>query len=387
MRILYLSHCVERNGATIALVNIIRGMLALNVEIAVIVPAKIGFLCEKMQEMKVKIYSDFNYPEIMERPIWQKGIRYYKEYIKYGVKILQVQLRVAKIIKDFRPDVVHTNTSAVDYALIGCWLTKTPHVWHLREFLDSGCNIAVFPSMFLLRKKLLLPFNYNIAITNSVFKYYKLRRKRDVVIYDGVFDAHKEFDRTPLFAFPYFISIGYVNQVKGFLSLIRQFIIFARQENSMHLIIVGNYNVHDEYYKKCMDCIKKNGMEERVHFLGVRKDVYRLIANAKALIVASPYEGFGFTCVEAMFCETLVIGHDTAGIKEQFDRGINLVGKEIGLRYNSDSELLEMLNMSLAQDFLELRNLAKKVVMDNYTVQKNAYNIYTYYQKILNHDI
>lgn len=383
MRILYVSHCTEKNGATIALVNIIQGMLSLKNEIGIVMPFKHGFLYNKMMEIGVEIYAERSYPIIMEKPNWQKGIRYYKEYVKYGIDIWHVHLYLLGIIKQFHPDIVHTNTSAIDYALTGCFLTRTPHVWHIREILDKGCGISVYPNMHFLRMKMGLRKNYNIAITQAVFHYYHLKRK-DRVIYDGVFDENVKFIKTPLFDFPYFISVGYVNHVKGFLSLIQQFVKFAHSdEKNMHLVIVGNYDDSDPYYQQCIHCAMQNKVIDRVHFLGEREDVYRLISNSTALIVNSPCEGFGFTCVEAMFCNTLVIGRNTAGIKEQFDNGLKQIGAEIGLRYETEEELQEMLHRSITYDFKDMKENARQVVLANYTMRINAQNIYNLYQDIL----
>ena len=382
MRILYISHCTDCNGATIGLINIIQNMLSRKCIVGIVLPVNEGFLYEKMLDLGVTIYGEYHYPAIMEKPLWQRGFKYYKEYIKYGLVIFKTHLHFLKIIKDFKPDIVHTNTSAIDYALTGCFFTHTPHVWHIREILDVGCHIPVYPSMYILKKKLKLFFNYNIAITKAVYNYYHLREK-DKVIYDGVIKENSECENDSGLPFPYFISVGYVNPVKGFLQLVKQFSIFSKSNKDFHLVIVGSYDTEDQYYQECFECILQNKLQHRVHFLGVRNDVYALISKSKALIVASPCEGFGFTCVEAMFCNTLVIGRNTAGIKEQFDIGLEQTGKEIGLRFDKDEQLPEILEKSLLQDYTEMKARAKNLVLDNYTIKKNGDIIFRYYTEIL----
>ena len=56
-----------------------------------------------------------------------------------------------------------------------------------------------------------------------------------------------------------------------------------------------------------------------VEFMGPRDDVHQLMKGALALVVASHTEGFGLTAVEAMSQGCIVVGNDTAGMKEQFD--------------------------------------------------------------------
>lgn len=384
MRILYISHCVDRNGSTIALANLAKGMIAKGVEVGIVMPEKKDFLYEEFKDTKeVTIFSEKSYHSIMQKATWiKKRKAYFKWYRNYTKEILKTHWYIYKIIKSFKPDIVHTNSSAIDYALLGCYLTRTPHIWHIREVLDKGVGISVFPSMNILRKKLLLPFNHNIAITKAVYDYFNLRKK-DRIIYDGVIDDTQIYDESPIFDFPYFIGIGYVNHVKGFMEILRQFGIFAQTEKTTHLVIAGNYTPQEEYFQKCQQVVTQYNITNRVHFLGLRKDIYRLLSHAKALVVASPYEGFGFTTTEAMYCNTLVIGRNTAGTKEQFDNGLKQTKEEIGIRFEKEEELPNLFLRTLREDFCSMKERARDVVLKNYTIRKNTDSIYNYYLELI----
>lgn len=59
MRILYISHCVDRNGSTIALANLAKGMIAKGVEVGIVMPEKKDFLYEEFKDTKeVTIFSE-----------------------------------------------------------------------------------------------------------------------------------------------------------------------------------------------------------------------------------------------------------------------------------------------------------------------------------------
>ena len=110
------------------------------------------------------------------------------------------------------------------------------------------------------------------------------------------------------------------------------------------------------------------------------------MANATALLVPSYYEGFGFITVEAMLNKTLVLGRNVAGTKEQFDNGLYITGKEIGIRFNSTKELSEVILQVCTNNPSIFRNMvesAYKVVMDNYTIEKNTEQIYHVYNQVL----
>ena len=119
-------------------------------------------------------------------------------------------------------------------------------------------------------------------------------------------------------------------------------------------------------------------------FLGVRNDVHQLMRKAKALIVASRNEGFGFITSEAMYNNCIVIGYNTAGTKEQFDNGLVDTGSEIALRYLNQSELLYNLEYVKKNDCSLMIKNARKIVISNYTIEKSAYNVDLFYKKILN---
>lgn len=384
MRVLYVVHSMNNDGSTKALMHLIEGMSTLGVEVGVAVPCMNGYLYDKLLQLEVPIFYRRGYSSFMQYPSLRMNLlQKIKWFYKYSKIILGIHKDIYNIIKEFKPDIVHTNTSAIDYALLGCALTKTPHVWHIRELLVEGCNINVFPGINFLKWKMRRKFSHNIAVTQALYDHYKMSNK-DVVIYDGVIDERIKVSGTKDFPFPYFISVGYISEIKGTLSLVTQFCVYARHNKDIHLLMVGGYSENDKEYQACVAKIKEDNIEERVHFIGRRDDVYELVSSAKALFICSKFEGFGFTPVEAMFCNTLVVGRNVGGVKEQFDNGLEQTGKEIALRYMQDEELPELMDRALTEDFTEMKQRAREVVLNNYTISKNTQQILFFYKKILN---
>ena len=381
-RVLYVLHSMNNDGSSRAFLNLVAEMKRMGVEVGATVPHKEGYLYDKLCSLGVKIFYRRGYPSFLQYPSQNIGHRErIKWYYTYSRIILGVHRDMYKIIKEFKPDVVHTNSSAIDYALLGCYLTRTPHVWHVRELLVEGCNMDVFPSLNLLKWKIKRPFSHSIAVTKAVYDYYNMSDK-DTVIYDGVINEKRKIKPSSEFVFPYFLTVGYVSEVKGILSLVRKFAQFAQSNKDIHLMIVGGYCIGDDYYEQCVKVIEEYGTEGRVHFLGRRDDVYELMASAEALFVCSKFEGFGFTPVEAMYCNTLVIGRNVGGVKEQFDIGLAQTGKEIALRFVDEEELPKLMSRALSEDFSEMKQRARKVVLDNYTISRNAQQILTFYKQI-----
>lgn len=381
MKVIYLSHTSIMGGAPIALINIIKGMEGLNLVPIVVVPTK-GELTDVLSNMGVKCYvPPFRYVCMLEYPrncsliAWPKrlGIMFLRYF--YGQHYLK------KIIKNENPDIVHSNTGVCNLALRYCARKKIPYVWHIREYLVE-CGYKPFPINKYYNTLLHITGTYNIAITKGVFDCYKMRDS-DTVIYDGVITDVNEKPLESECKFPYFLCVANISAQKGVDRLINSFSIFHETNNTHHLLIAGSYNENDSYYILCKNFVEQKQLQNFVHFLGYRIDKYSLMRSATAVVVPSIKEGFGFVVVEAMFCNSLVIGRNTAGVKEQFDVGFENTGQEIGLRFDTDQELPNLMQLAINEDFSVMKHRAYDFVKNNYSISTNSEKIYQYYQTLL----
>lgn len=83
---------------------------------------------------------------------------------------------------------------------------------------------------------------------------------------------------------------------------------FDRIKNlvNVDLLFVGS-GEFEEDVKKLVD---KKGINDRVHFLGWKKNPYPFIELAKLLVLCSEYEGFGGVLVESLICGTVPVSTD-----------------------------------------------------------------------------
>lgn len=78
------------------------------------------------------------------------------------------------------------------------------------------------------------------------------------------------------------------------------------------LVFVGDGSTEESVKKYCQD----NNLINRVKFLGMRKDIPRLLKTADIVIQYSFFEGFGITAVEAMASEKPVIASNVPGLSQ-----------------------------------------------------------------------
>lgn len=372
MRILYITHLTERNGATIALRNIMRGMVERGVEIGLIAPYIEGFICDEVRALGAPVLCNYPYPWAM-----LKGYISFRHYITAHWKTYQ-------LIKSFKPDLVHCNSGIIDYTLLGCILTHTPMIWHNREYIDLFFNQPLYGGLLFHKKKLKLPFVHCIAITNGVFQHFELKEPKDSIVYDGVIDEKApQLVESKDTTVRYFLFVGSFIEGKGVHVIFDQFASVHQQYPDVELWLACRYSTGSEYYKSCIDIAVQNGFSGKVKFLGFCTDVASLMSNAVAIIVPSRFEAFGFITVEAMHNNCLVIGRNTAGTKEQFDKGLEETGAEIGLRFENDEELPMLMKRTLDGDFQEMRCRAKSLVDSSYTIDKHNNRLYFLYANLL----
>lgn len=381
MRILYVMSTNIKGGATIALVNIIKSAKARGHEVFVLTDEKNDYLTNELNEldvtcfqcsMSLKIYprsrNPFRwlYKLLCLLKIWNKSKCYTRT-----------------VIKKIRPDIVHTNVGPLDVASDACKELGIPHIWHCREYQDLDFGMHFFPFQKKFRDMLRDANNRCIAITRAIFDYWQLNENKDVVLYDGVF-SENQIPSLTVNKQKYFLFVGRIEAAKGTLFLLKVFKQFVCLHPEYQLLLAGSYNIDGPYYKRCIRFVEDDVvLKNRVLFLGNRDDVYQLMANATALVVPSVFEGFGFISVEAMLNNCLVIGKNTAGIKEQFDNGLLYKNEEIGLRFHNSQELLECMNRAVVENFDLTRMYARECVLDLYTIEKNMANLFAFYERCI----
>lgn len=369
-------------GSNVSLANSILELKRLGVEETIIVPDK--------DTLKPFIGKGLHCIVVPFRPsIWPVCKRWY-HYLSFPVRLLYQQLmnffaihKLLNLSKRIQPEIIHTNISVMS---IGYKLSKqihVPHVYHLREYSSLDFCYRRYPSDKSFKRA--LNNSYSISITKSLYDYYSLSNN-SVVIYNGIMPKKNYISCEKE---NYFLYVGGLTHEKGIDHLIDTFLTLISDGNRIELKICGTGNAG--FVSSLQSKINKAGKiaSSYITFMGQRDDVYSLMFKAKAIIVPSLSEAFGRITAEAMFNDCLVIGNNTAGTKEQFDNGLDMTGREIGLRYKDQETLkaaLLRVNDNGAELFSEQRKAAFNVVNSLYTTENNANKIYDFYNKILKYE-
>lgn len=287
----------------------------------------------------------------------------------------------ANILRDFNADIVHSNSSNSSF---GYYLAKelgVKHVWHLREYGKFDSNKQFYPCFRHFLHKIDYKNNYAIAITPLIYNYFH-SKKNCTIIYDGVVDE-KNIPKICFQKEKYFLYVGRLFEKKGIEHIIDAFCKVKLNDTGYKLLIVGSGNPVYETYLK--EKVKRNCLTDRILFLGYRHDVNSLMSKARALIVASDFEGFGFITAEAMFAGCYVVGKDTAGTKLQFDNLMKLLGYNVGSRFIDFNDLVNIIKLiildkvNIQDHLLDVQDAVVKL----YGIRKSAREVMKFYKAIL----
>lgn len=158
-------------------------------------------------------------------------------------------------------------------------------------------------------------------------------------------------------------QIGRLHEQKGHKYLLQALPYILDNIKNIKVLIIGDGELKEEL----VNLVTKLKLENKVKFVGFRKDIPELLNFIDILVMPSLYEGLPLTVLEAMACRTAVIGSNIEGIREVIDSnntGI-LVAKE------NVQELGAALNRLILDSELrkKIESNAWSTVRQNHTIE------------------
>lgn len=291
--------------------------------------------------------------------------------------------RIKKLIKRLHPDIVHTNTSVVSLGRIAAKSIGIPHIQHIREYGSKEFSTIYFPSWRFVHRQIRNHNTFNVCITKDIQRHHGLNQCNSVVIYDGV---HPKMTSIPASNKQnYVLYAGRIEYGKGLDILLTAYRNYIKEvQHPIPLKIAGGIS-DQNYHDSIKTYISQNRLSSHVTYLGEVDNIEALMQEAKALIIPSRAEGFGFCMPEAMFNGCLCIGNRVAGTKEQMDNGLEYTGQEIALSFITHEELTTQLikvHNSNKEYWTDILIRAFNTVNSFYTREGSANAVYDLYKVV-----
>lgn len=374
MNILFIAHEQMINGASHSMIDII-DKLSDRCNFTIVTPFNNGPFVDEMKKRNVEIYYAPFYRWVDFKNDEYKTKR--KHFKKSHDKINQIlAVKLYDLIKDKNIDIIHTNTSVVDFGYRLSKIMNIPHIWHIREFGEKDFNMYPLCSYSEYYKKI-ADNNNLICISKEVMKKFvdKVPSSSLNLIYNGVskknLNSNKKYnlDKNQKIIC---LQSRMISKTKGQDITIKAIEKLVNEGYDIELLIAGNGDV------KNLGINIEN--KQWLKILGQVDNLPEIRKNVDIEIVSSKSEAFGRVTVEAMMGGIVVVGSNSGGTKEL------IKNKETGLLFECGNyiDLSEKVKY-LYNNRDELKRIGSNAFLsskDYFLINRCANEIYNLYKKI-----
>ncbi len=329
MKILFYSHTGIVSGAENVLLLALKRLNRSRFAPSAICPAE-GNLAEKISELGVPCRT---ISPLEMRFTWRIDLLF-----KYLLSFWRTFRELRSAIVEAKPDLIHANSIRAGLvATMASVFTGKLVFWHLQDELPRH-PLSSAIRLFAAASSRIRLISASQATADSFYgRFLRLFKNRLPlrVVYNAIELENFEIDsrnrqkiRAELNLAENEFVFGIVGQIttrKGPLELIRTFAEVTPKMSSATLLVVGApmFNQDDLYFEELKKTVRELGLEDRVRFLGKRRDVAAVMQSLDALVVNSKSEAFVIVALEAMACGTPVVATEVGGIREMIEHGVN----------------------------------------------------------------
>ncbi len=239
---------------------------------------------------------------------------------------------VKRVIKQVQPDIIHAHDMRASFmASRACGKIKLISHIHNNNFDSRGLSLKSILYYFAAKKA-----SHIFWVSQSSFEGYKFHKsfkEKSTVLYN-IIDANalKEKMQSDKNTYAYdVVFLGRLTPQKNPHRLINVLEQVIRMRPETKAAIVGTGELEEEIKQ----LVKDKGLTENVIFLGFQNNPYKILHDAKVMLMTSRWEGTPMCALEAMALGIPIVSTPTDGLKDIIKDGEN------GYLSNSDDELTD----------------------------------------------
>lgn len=266
-----------------------------------------------------------------------------KDKFVYIRRLLKYSIRLARYLKQIKPDCGITNTIVLPHLAVACRLLKIRHCWFIHEIPDATWqdngfifkSQSVFKWIDRLSAKVLVTSEYARRYYQKVITGSKVHAITQAVELQPVPGVNKDRSSHARYTI---LLVGAFDSNKGQLELLQAVKRIVDNGKDIYCYLVGP---DCGFVSACEDYIKNNGLADYTRILPFVEQVYPYYYLTDVLLVCSALETFGRVSVEAQKCGLPVILSDVGANLERIENGTN------GLFYQKGNitDLVEKIEM------------------------------------------
>ena len=250
----------------------------------------------------------------------EAGIRIVYLDKKLGLDLSMVP-KLAKLMGQERPDVVHTHLDVIKYAVAAARLSgvkKCVHTVHSLADREAEGRIQKIINGTYFRKAWSVPVALTPEVQASVSDFYGPPPERIPVIYNGI-DLSRCIPKTTYETGETvtILHVGRFDVPKNHAGLLEAFRLLRETHPECHLRLVGDGDL-----RLRMEALaKEKGISDAVEFCGMQSNVYPYLHDADIFTLPSIYEGNPMTIIEAMGTGLPIVASRVGGIPDMIHDG------------------------------------------------------------------
>jgi glycosyltransferase involved in cell wall biosynthesis len=280
-------------------------------------------LSESLEVTGASLYAATNSP--IEKRLKEKNISLW-HLGKHPGFDPRMYLRLDRVLRQVRPQVVHTHLSVLRYVFPVVLHHRVPVVLHtLHNMAEHETDtFGRFINRFVFRRKV-LPVAISRQVALSFYRVYGL--ECNAIVPNGIpVDSYRRrandrvrwreqerFDENAVL----FTCVGRLEPQKNPMLLVRAF--ETLNDPRAHLLLLGEGTLCGAL----TEYVRTHGLEQQVHLLGKRPDVVEHLAASDVFVLASNWEGNPLAVMEAMAAGLPVIGTAVGGVPELVESGVH----------------------------------------------------------------
>lgn len=254
--------------------------------------------------------------------------------VKYFPMTSLTPKELKRIIDQEKPDLIHAHDMRAGFVSTLC-CGKLPVVSHIHNNAYDARGISPKSIAYILAG---LKAKHILWVSKSSFEgyaFHKLFAKKSSVLFN-IIDARQIYEKRDQDDNTYNFDMIYVGRLTYQKDPQRLMRLCARVKTSkpdVKLAVVGTGELEAETKALCEEL----GLQDNVQFLGFQSNPIKMIADSKALVLTSRWEGTPMCALEAMALGTPVVSTPSDGMMDLIDNGVH------GYLHEDDESLAESL--------------------------------------------
>jgi L-malate glycosyltransferase len=265
----------------------------------------------------------------LEEDFSASGVEFIRLQRKLPIDISVVS-KLRQLIKSQQIKVIHTNQPVEGiHAYLAALRTKTKVVLSHHGLAHDSKNRWAL--------KFLIPrVAKNVYVSESLRQWYFREAKINAnanyaVVYNGVDEKRLAYSgenlkselKLPDDAFLFgIISNFYAEPRKDQITLCKAFAKIAEKLPQAHLVLVGKVEAGAETkFADCVQFCEENNLSDKTHFLGLRKDIPKILNSLDIFVLSSLHEGMPIAAMEAMLTRKPCVFSDIEPLLEVSKNG------------------------------------------------------------------